>query len=248
MPVVLAHEHTWSYEGQPLRRLLDRELVARDADRFIAVSREDRRRMTEVEHIDPSRTLFIPNGVLPLKLASGHDARAELQIAPDVPVIGAVGLLRPQKAYHVLLRATRAADRCAGRQLKVLIVGDGPERAALEQLAAALGLQDAVRFLGLRSDVPDILAAFDIAVCCSDFEGSPLSVLEYMDAALPVVATSVGGLPDLIEPGVHGLLVRAGRSGRSGRGAQRAARGPAARRAIWARADAHAAARSSTST
>jgi glycosyltransferase involved in cell wall biosynthesis len=209
VPVVLAHEHTWSYEGQPLRRFLDRELVARGADRFIAVSREDRRRMTDVEHIDPSRTLFIPNGVLPLELASGRDARVELGIGADVPVIGAVGLLRPQKAYHVLLRATSLlVERWP--QLQVLIVGDGPERGALEQLTVGLGLERTVRFLGLRSDVPDILGAFDIAVCCSDFEGSPLSVLEYMDAGLPVVATRVGGLPDLIEPGVHGLLVAPG--------------------------------------
>ncbi|HMH48228.1 MAG TPA: glycosyltransferase, partial [Solirubrobacteraceae bacterium] len=61
--------------------------------------------------------------------------------------------------------------------------------------------------LGSRTDVPDLLSALDIAVCCSDFEGSPLAVMEYMDASLPVVASAVGGLPDLIEPGVHGLLV-----------------------------------------
>jgi glycosyltransferase involved in cell wall biosynthesis len=207
--IVLAHEHTWSYEGQPLRRFLDRELISRGADRFIAVSREDRRRMTEVERIDPSRTMFIPNGVMPLKLASGRDARAELGIAPQTPVIGAVGLLRAQKAYHVLLRATALLlDRWP--QLQVLIVGDGPERATLEQLADTLGVHGAVRFMGQRNDVPDILTALDVAVSSSDFEGSPLSVLEYMDAGLPVVATAVGGLPDLIEPGVHGLLVPRG--------------------------------------
>ncbi len=209
VPVVLAHEHTWSYEGQPLRRLLDRELIARGADRFIAVSREDRRRMTDVERIDPSRTLFIPNSVLVRTPSGTRDVRAELGIAPDVPVIGSVGLLRTQKAYHLLLRATSLLIERWPR-LTVLLVGDGPERAALEQLAGALGVQHTVRFLGLRSDVGDILAALDIAVCCSDFEGSPLSVLEYMDAALPVVATAVGGLPDLIEPGVHGLLVAPG--------------------------------------
>src|SRR5580692_7180969 len=92
VPVVLAHEHTWSYEGQPLRRFLDRELVARGADRFIAVSREDRRRMIEVERIDPARTLFLPNGVPASPPPDGHDVRAELGIPPDVPVIGTVGV------------------------------------------------------------------------------------------------------------------------------------------------------------
>jgi glycosyltransferase involved in cell wall biosynthesis len=206
VPVILAHEHTWSYEGQPLRRFLDRELIARGATRFIAVSREDRRRMTEVEGIDPSRTLFIPNGVPPSPAPSGRDVRAEFGIGPGVPVVGAVGVHRPQKALHVLLRATAILAN-QWPDLQVLVVGDGPERATLERLAGELGVTETVRFVGSRSDVPDVLRALDVAVCCSDFEGSPLAVMEYMDAALPVVATAVGGVPDLIEPGVHGLLV-----------------------------------------
>jgi glycosyltransferase involved in cell wall biosynthesis len=209
VPVVLAHEHTWSYEGQPLRRLLDRELVARGADRFIAVSREDRRRMTDVEGIDPSRTIFLPNGVMPSPPPSGHDIRSELGIPADAPVIGTVGVLRPQKALQVLLRAS-AELLARWPDLHVLIVGDGSERAQLEALAGELGIADAVRFLGYRADVPDVLRALDVAVSSSDFEGSPLAVMEYMDAGLPVVATEVGGVPDLIETGVHGMLVGRG--------------------------------------
>jgi glycosyltransferase involved in cell wall biosynthesis len=210
-PVMIAHEHTWSFEGQPARRFLDRELVSRACDRFIAVSREDQRRMIEIERIEPARTLFIPNGVAPLAPASGRDVRAELGIEPGVPLIGIVGLLRAQKAHHVLLHA---AAKLAGDwpDMQVLIVGDGPERDTIDSLIGELGLKGTVRILGLRADVPDVLGALDIAVCCSDFEGSPLSVLEYMDAALPVVATSVGGIPDLIDSGVHGLLVPAGDS------------------------------------
>lgn len=206
VPVMLAHEHTWSFEGQPWRRALDRELIARACDRFIAVSREDRRRMTEVERIDPRRTLFIPNGVPPFPPAAGSDVRAELGIAAAAPVLGVVGLLRPQKAHETLLRAT-ALLAPEWPALQVLIVGDGPERARLERIVDELGVHANVRFVGLRTDIPDVLAALDIAVCCSDFEGSPLSVLEYMDAGLPVVATRVGGLPDLVDPGVTGLLV-----------------------------------------
>jgi glycosyltransferase involved in cell wall biosynthesis len=209
VPVVLAHEHTWSYEGEPLRRLLDRELIARGADRFIAVSREDRRRMTSVERIDPSRTMFIPNGVNALAPPNGRDVRAELGIAPGVPVIGTVCVMRPQKALHVLLRAV--ADLLPRRPaLQVLIAGSGPERDSLERLAGELRVADSVRFLGPRADVPNVLRALDVAVSSSDFEGSPLAVMEYMDAARPIVATSVGGVPDLIEPGEHGLLVPRG--------------------------------------
>lgn len=209
VPVVLAHEHTWSYEGQWLRRFLDRELVARGATRFIAVSREDQRRMTEVERIDPARTLFIPNGIVAPPAPSGANVRAELGIAPDVPVIGLVGVLRAQKAVHVLLRAL-ALLRGEWPSARALVVGDGPEQAALERLARELSVQDMVSFLGLRTDIPDLLLAFDVAVSCSDFEGSPLAVMEYMDAALPIVATAVGSVPDLIEPGRHGLLVQPG--------------------------------------
>jgi glycosyltransferase involved in cell wall biosynthesis len=206
VPVLVAHEHTWSYRGEPLRRFLDRELIARAADRFVAVSREDQRRMSEVEHIDPARTVFIPNGVLPLPAASGKDVRAELGIAADAEVLGIVGLLRPQKAHEVLLAALAllAGER---PKLALLVVGGGPEQEYLERAARAFGVESRTRFLGDRADVPDLLGAFDLAVCCSDFEGSPLSVMEYMDAGLPIVASAVGGVPDLIEDGVHGLLV-----------------------------------------
>jgi glycosyltransferase involved in cell wall biosynthesis len=205
-PVVIAHEHTWSYEGQPLRRFVDREVISRCADRFIAVSREDQRRMVDVEGIAPSRTLFIPNGVAEIAPPTGKDIRAELGIARETPLVGAVAVLRPQKAHGVLLEATAILLR-ERSDAQVLIVGDGPERAGLERRASELGVAAAVRFLGDRADVSDVLAALDVAVCSSDFEGSPLAVMEYMDAARPIVATAVGGVPDLIEQGVHGLLV-----------------------------------------
>ena len=89
----------------------------------------------------------------------------------------------------------------------MLIVGEGEERGRIESLIAELGLEDTVSLLGRRNDVPDVLRTFDVAACSSDFEGTPLSVLEYMEAALPVVATRVGGVPDLIEDGVNGCLV-----------------------------------------
>jgi glycosyltransferase involved in cell wall biosynthesis len=211
VPVLLAHEHTWSYEGNPVRRILDRELIARRADRFIAVSREDRRRMTDVEGISPERTIFIPNGIPPSAPPSGADVRAELGIEKDTQVIGTIGVLRAQKAHHVLLRAVAQLARDYP-SLTVLIAGEGPERGPLEALAHELGIAPQVRLLGFREDVSDVLSALDVAVSSSDFEGSPLAVLEYMEAARPVVATAVGGVPDLIDDGVHGLLVPPGDS------------------------------------
>jgi glycosyltransferase involved in cell wall biosynthesis len=205
-PVVVAHEHTWSFQGQPMRRFLDRRVIGARADAFLTVSREDRRRMIEIERIDPRKLVYIPNGISTPPPPTGRDVRGELGIPKEAPVVGTVCVLRPQKALDVLVRAAAVLrERCP--EVRVLIVGSGEQRAPLERLTAELRLESTVKLLGLRSDVPDVLAALDVAACSSDFEGMPLSVLEYMEAGLPVVATRVGGLPDLIEHGCEGLLV-----------------------------------------
>jgi glycosyltransferase involved in cell wall biosynthesis len=91
--------------------------------------------------------------------------------------------------------------------VQVIVAGEGSDRPRLERRIRELDLERTVRLLGRREDIPDVLASLDVAVCCSDREGSPLSVMEYMAAELPIVATRVGGVPDLIDDGVHGLLV-----------------------------------------
>jgi glycosyltransferase involved in cell wall biosynthesis len=207
VPVVVAHEHTWSFQGRPLRRLLDRELVARWADVFVAVSGEDRRKMIEVEGVDPAKIRLIPNGIPTPANGAVADVRAELGIEPGAPVLGVVCELRAQKALEVLFEAA-AFLLAEFPTLKVLVAGDGPERARLEEGARRLGVADTVLFLGIRRDVPAVLAAVDVAVLSSDYEGSPLSVMEYMAAAKPVVSTRVGGVPELVKEDVHGLLVQ----------------------------------------
>lgn len=206
VPVVIAHEHSWAFSGDRTRRLVDRHVIGRGSDVVIACSEEDRRRMIEVEGIAAGRVLFVPNGIAAREPTPGLNPRLALGLAADAPVVGSVGALRPEKRFDVLLRAA-ARLVAAWPGLRVVIVGAGPERGRLEALAAELGLVDAVMLLGARTDVPDVIRAFDVAVNCSDFEGTPLSVLEYMEAGLPVVATRVGGLPSLIDHGVHGLLV-----------------------------------------
>jgi len=206
VPVKVAHEHTWAYQGQPVRRFLDREIVARLSDAFIAVSRADQRRMIEFEGIRPDDTVFVPNGISP-GAPRGHDVRAELGIPEHVPVVGAVGTLRAQKALDVLLAAVAALKR-SHPDVRALIVGGGGTD-ALEAEARRLGVSDAVTFLGRRDDVPDVLVGLDVVLSSSDYEGSPLALMEAMEAARPIAATAVGGVPDLIEDGVHGLLVPA---------------------------------------
>jgi glycosyltransferase involved in cell wall biosynthesis len=172
--------------------------------------------MVEIERIPEAKTRFIPNGIpLPPVAEPGADVRAELGIEPDQPVIGAVVVLRPQKALEVLLRAA-AAIRRRVPEVAVLVVGggdvshggtDNPYVRSLHRLSAELGLEGTVRFLGLRDDVPALLKALDVCLLSSDYEGSPLSVLEYMEASRPVVATRVGGVPDIVQDGVTGVLV-----------------------------------------
>jgi glycosyltransferase involved in cell wall biosynthesis len=207
---IVCHEHSWAFEGDRLRRFLDRNMIGRLADRVIAVSREDERRMIEVEGIPDERVEFVPLGINALDPPDpADDLRRELGIDAAAPVIGAVGGLRPEKGLPVLLEAAPLL-RQSFPTLRVLIVGEGEQRAELEAQVDRLGLGEAVILTGYRRDVPNVLASLDVALLCSEREGSPLAILEYMDAARPIVATRVGGVPDLIEDGVQGRLVPPG--------------------------------------
>jgi glycosyltransferase involved in cell wall biosynthesis len=206
VPVVIAHEHNREFNRRVLRPVIDRELIARCADAMIVVSGDARRSMVQVEGVPPERLVLLPNGVKALPLGDGRVLRADLGIRSDDPVVGTVCIIRSEKALDVLVRAAALLARCFPR-LHVLIAGTGPDRARVEAVTEQLGLSDRVHFTGARTDVPDVLAAIDVAVICSDYEGSPRSILEFMDAGKPIVATEVGGIPEAIEDGVHGLLV-----------------------------------------
>lgn len=215
VPVQVAHEHSWSFEGQAMRRFLDRQ-VARRADAFIAVSEEDRRRMHEVEGIPMEKLRFVPNGIpAPAPPDPGVDLRAELGIGPDRPVAAVVATLRAEKALDVLVQALVPLVRRLP-EVRLLLAGGTPgleeggrdlAREELEGLARQLGVGENLVMLGYRTDVANVLAAADVGVLSSDSEGSPLAVIEYMAAGKAVVAPRVGGLPDLVEDGVTGVLV-----------------------------------------
>ena len=104
VPVVIAHEHSWQNDDPRLRRLIDRFVIGKGADAFVAVSPEDRRRMIEIEHISPELARYIPTGI-PAPRFSEADVRAEHGIPDDAPVLGTVAVLRPIKALDVLIRA-----------------------------------------------------------------------------------------------------------------------------------------------
>ena len=204
VPVVVAHEHSWSFEPNMLRYTLDREVIARGADVLLAVSGADRTRMIELEGIPGSKVRVMPNRIMPLPSRS-LDLRAELGLPEDAPVIGTLTVLRPEKALDVLVEVA-ALLTPQFPELVVLIAGTGPEEARLRSVIRMRGLESTVRLLGFRPNVADVLAAIDVAVFSSDREGSPLAVLESMAAAKPIVATRVGGVPALVDDGDHALL------------------------------------------
>jgi glycosyltransferase involved in cell wall biosynthesis len=205
LPVLLAHEHSWSYE-RALRRFVDREVIGRRADAIVAVSPTDRMRMVELERIPAEKVVFIPNGIPDRPVGDGKAVRRDLGLKVSDPVVGTVCGLRPEKELETILRAL---GRLAPRRprLRFVVVGDGPERRRLEQLATQLGVPTV--FLGHRpnEEVPDLLAAMDVVVCSSRFEGMPLAVLEWMAAGKAIVASRVGGIPTILEHGREALLV-----------------------------------------
>ena len=192
-----------------MRRFLDRELVGRWADAFVAVSAEDRRKMIEVEGVDPARRYGSSRTGSPTpRTATARTSGRSSGSTPGAPVLGVVCELRAQKALEVLFEA---AARLRGElpALKVLVAGDGPERARLEaEVEAARRSRTPCCLLGIRRDVPAAARrGRRRRAVSSDYEGSPLSVMEYMAAGEAVVSTRVGGVPELVEDGVHGLLV-----------------------------------------
>jgi len=206
IPAIVAHEHSWSYEGNPPRAWLDGYVIGQLATRFVAVSRADADRMISKERVSAAKVTVIPNGYIPSSTSSHHDVRAELGLDATAPVIGIAAVLRPEKRIDLLLSA-HARVLSVLPEARLVIAGDGECRPALERQARDLGLDGAVHFLGARTDVDSVLRAADVGALSSDREGSPLLVFECMANETPLVATAIGGVPDVVEHGRTGLLV-----------------------------------------
>jgi glycosyltransferase involved in cell wall biosynthesis len=160
--------------------------------------------------VPPSRMHIIPSGIDTARFAFTTDQREQhrsaQRIAREECVVLAVGALAERKGHATLLQAA-AVLRQRGLRLRYLVCGDGPLRATLESQTRALGLAEHVQFLGFCPDVATYLALADVFVHVPLWEGLGVAVIEALSAGLPVVASRVGGIPELIEHERSGLLI-----------------------------------------
>ena len=209
VPVVVHTEHGKHYAARWRTRFLGR-FAARAARRVFAVSDDIRRELRDCGIVLPRNVECVPNGVDADRFdVTDNPAvlRCEFGLPVDVPVIGTVGRLTALKRQDVLLHGFARLRHPTAR---LLVVGDGPAREELVNLAARLGVTDRVVFAGYREHPERALAAMDVFALTSDSEGMPLAILEAWAAGKPVVATRVGGVPELIADGCTGLLFPAG--------------------------------------
>jgi glycosyltransferase involved in cell wall biosynthesis len=207
VPVVVAQEHTWSYEGAPWRVWLDGNVIGRFATRFVAVSQADANRMVTIERVPAGKVTVVPTAYVPqADVVKDIDLRAELGLAPDTPLYGSASNMRPQKALEVMLEAHALLLRTFPKAHLVL-AGDGDSRPDVERRIRELSIGDSTHLLGVRTDVDAVIRCLDVAAMSSDFEGMPLFAFECFANGTPLVATAVGGLTQIIDDGRTGMLV-----------------------------------------
>lgn len=197
--------HGWSFWAArgakaAVYRSLER-LAARWCRTILTVSEHERRAGLQCKIGVPDQYRVVRNGI---------DLRRFTR--PPSPVRGRVlmvGRLAPQKRSDLVLRAV-ASLQSRFPELELHLVGDGPDRRAIEALVARLGINGRVQLMGTRNDIPALLSAAQCLILASDYEACPLAVMEGMAAGVAVVATRVGDVPELVDDGITGVLVEPG--------------------------------------
>lgn len=201
---------TWKSAGYNLLNLLFLRFAPHG--RLICVSEAMRRRLIRGWRFPLATTVTVHNGIGRPRSAQEElrgDIRRELGIGRRQPVIAVIGRLSREKGQRLLLEAAPMV-LAEQAQAVFLLVGDGPDRKMLEARVAEHGLGRAVRFLGYRRDAPEILRTIDLLAIPSLSEGISMVLLEAMSRAVPVVATRVGGIPEVVVHGETGLMVPPG--------------------------------------
>ena len=209
--VVCSYHDEIVTEGR-LVRMIDR-LTFQWSHAVVCCSEAVRRSVSTCLGAPAARQTIIPFGVDAGQFAATHVAtRRELGVQGSGPIIGTVcRLVEPKKGLQVLLRAMASLKEGGNHpHCQLLIVGEGPAHESLETLSRQLGLSDCTIFAGSRRDIPRILPVMDLFVLPSLYEGFGIAILEAMAAEKPVVATTVGGIPEFVVPDETGLLVEPG--------------------------------------
>lgn len=188
-------------------------LAGRSTDVLIALSRGEQAAALREKVISPDRVRLVENGIAHLDGLSRDEARSQLNIPLDVPVVGTISRFTPQKAPFDIIEAV--ADLVVRRpNLQFLWFGDGELRSRVEDEIRRRDLSTSIHLLGYRPDARSLLRALDVFMLASRWEGLPYTIMETMDAGVPVVGTDVVGTQDFIDPGRNGLLVPCGVPGR----------------------------------
>lgn len=219
VPIRIHGEHGWDVgdpDGRSIRYRLVRRFYRPFVTHYVALSGHLATYLTRHVGVRPERITRIVNGVDAVRFRPRTGDREAFAGSPfnasGLCVIGTVGRLQAIKDQRNLVHAfarLRAARPREAPRLRLMIVGDGPLREALEAEVAALGLRDTTWFAGERGDVPEAMRALDVFVLPSRAEGISNTILEAMASGRPVVATDVGGNGELVVPGETGALVRA---------------------------------------
>ena len=201
------HSLIWSNVGiGSLSYLMMRKLCGQRIDGYIAVSHFIRNRMIE-EGFDPDRiTVYSQNRVTPDSTKSREETRAAYGIKPDDFVIGSVGRIVPLKGNRTVLDALEPVVK-VHPNVKLLLVGDGPDRQTLAQRAEQLQLTEHVIFAGFCTDIENLYPAFDLVVFPTYYEALGYIPYEAMHHRRPIIASRTGGVPELVIDGYNGLLV-----------------------------------------
>lgn len=179
-------------------------------DAFIAVAQGHAAYLREKEGFPESKVVCIPNGVDTERFVPNprcrSEVRRELGLSKSAPLVGIVAAMRPEKDHERFVYMAKRIVQ-AIPETQFVVVGDGPCRIAIEGLVGELAMTHRFHFLGNRKDIPNLLAALDVFALTSQNEASPVSILEALSCEVPVVATRVGSLPEMVVDGMHGYLV-----------------------------------------
>jgi glycosyltransferase involved in cell wall biosynthesis len=211
VPVVISNRRDMGF-WKKRRHIIAYKLINRFVDTMIVNSQASKNRIIEDENVPAEKVKVIHGAVDICRFSPPNNnkkIKQKLGISSDRIIIGSVGNFNSIKGHRFLIEAMPGILRKIPKT-HFLLVGDGPLKESLQSTVQSLQLGDNITFLGSRNDIPDILSIMDICVLPSLSEGLSNALMEYMAAGKPIIATNVGGNPELIENGVSGVLIRPG--------------------------------------